>query len=89
MLKALAVAFTALKIVGAAYLLYLAWQAFRAVNAPIAVKSENLVSAKALYIRGILMNVTTPRSPFSCWPSCPSSQTRPAVPFPCKSSCLG
>lgn len=61
MLKASAIAFTALKIVGAAYLLYLAWQAFRAGNAPIAVKSENLVSAKALYIRGILMNVTNPK----------------------------
>lgn len=61
MLKASAVAFTVLKIVGAAYLLYLAWQAFRAGNAQIAVESENPVSAKALYIRGILMNVTNPK----------------------------
>jgi len=59
--KTSTVAFTVLKVVGAAYLLYLAWQAFRAGDAQIAAASETTTSAKALYLRGILMNVTNPK----------------------------
>lgn len=59
--KTSAVAFTVLKIVGAAYLLYLAWQAFRAGDTQIAVESDNPISTRALYTRGILMNVTNPK----------------------------
>ncbi len=59
--KTSAIAFTALKIVGAAYLLYLAWQAFRAGDTQITAASENPVSTKSLYARGILMNVTNPK----------------------------
>ena len=59
--KTSTVAFTALKVVGAAYLLYLAWQAFRAGETPIAVEGDRPISARALYARGILMNVTNPK----------------------------
>lgn len=59
--KTSALAFTALKVVGAAYLLYLAWQAFRAGETPISAKGGTPISAKALYARGILMNVTNPK----------------------------
>lgn len=59
--KTSAVAFTVLKVVGAAYLLYLAWQAFRAGKTSIAEGDSIHVSAKALYARGILMNVTNPK----------------------------
>ncbi|MDQ8022280.1 MAG: LysE family translocator [Moraxellaceae bacterium] len=53
-------AFTALKLVGAAYLLYLAWQAFRAGAQTLASGGDH-VSARSLYLRGILMNVTNPK----------------------------
>ena len=55
------IAFTVLKIVGAAYLLYLAWQAFRAGSTQITTTSEMSVNSKSLYVRGILMNVTNPK----------------------------
>lgn len=56
-----ALAFTLLKTAGAAYLLYLAWQAFRAGNTRIAAENSAPLNAKALYLRGILMNVTNPK----------------------------
>lgn len=55
------VAFTALKLLGAAYLLYLAWHAFRAGSARIAAGQENGLSYGRLYRRGIIMNVTNPK----------------------------
>lgn len=60
-LKASAIAFTALKIVGASYLLYLAWQAFRASSTVITASNGEPLNGKALYARGILMNVTNPK----------------------------
>jgi threonine/homoserine/homoserine lactone efflux protein len=53
-------AFVAVKLAGAAYLLALAWQAFRspATAAPAAGKAT---PALALYGRGIAMNVTNPK----------------------------
>ena len=53
------VAFTALKIAGAGYLLYLAWKSFTA-------KDQHMGKAKhlppgALYRRGIIMNITNPK----------------------------
>jgi threonine/homoserine/homoserine lactone efflux protein len=59
--KTSAIAFAALRIVGATYLLYLAWQAFRAGDPLSATDGEGRISAKALYARGILMNLTNPK----------------------------
>ncbi|KIH77085.1 Threonine/homoserine/homoserine lactone efflux protein [Geoalkalibacter ferrihydriticus] len=55
-----ATAFTALKLVGAAYLLYLAWQAFRAA-APVSMETGGALNRFKLYRRGILMNITNPK----------------------------
>ncbi|WP_461537606.1 LysE family translocator [Spongorhabdus nitratireducens] len=55
------VAFTALKVVGAAYLLYLAWGAFKASSTQLAEGSKKSVSNFALYKRGIIMNITNPK----------------------------
>lgn len=56
-----AVAFTALKMVGACYLLYLAWHAFRATSANITNSERPALSGRRLYTRGIVMNVTNPK----------------------------
>jgi len=56
-----AVAFTALKLAGALYLLYLAWQAFRASATPISLSGGRSTSLRALYLRGVIMNVTNPK----------------------------
>lgn len=56
-----AAAFTALELVGAAYLAYLAWQAYRA---PTGLEPEGpraTGSARWLYVRGIVMNLTNPK----------------------------
>lgn len=54
-------AFTVLKFAGAAYLLYLAWQAFRApTGADTTVQSEALSLGK-MYRRGVIMNLTNPK----------------------------
>lgn len=55
------VAFTLLKIAGGCYLIYLAWQAFRASATAIASQQTNRVSSGRLYRRGIIMNVTNPK----------------------------
>lgn len=54
-------AFTVLKIVGAVYLVYLAWQAFRTSSKQLETSSSNLRTFGALYRRGIIMNVTNPK----------------------------
>ncbi len=56
-----ALAFTILKLVGAAYLIYLAWQAFRAGAARIDTVGNGEVGLLRLYGRGIIMNVTNPK----------------------------
>jgi len=58
---ACAAAFTVLKFVGAGYLAYLAWQAYRA---PVGVQTgeqRTAASAWRLYTRGIVMNLTNPK----------------------------
>lgn len=56
-----ALAFILLKMVGAAYLLYLAWQAFRAGASTLPDDSDGHTSMRRLYGRGIIMNVTNPK----------------------------
>lgn len=56
-----ALAFTLLKLIGAAYLLYLAWGAFRATPAGLAGGSAPALSDAALYRRGIIMNLSNPK----------------------------
>ena len=54
-------AFTTLKLVGALYLLYLAWQAFHASSASLSNGRGKPLSAARFYRRGIVMNVTNPK----------------------------
>jgi threonine/homoserine/homoserine lactone efflux protein len=56
-----AVAFTLLKLLGAGYLVYLAWQAFRASAGPLPTGETETVPLGRLYLRGIVMNVTNPK----------------------------
>lgn len=58
--QASAMAFTVLKLVGAAYLIYLAWQAFHASRQAVDPKVEK-ISLWMLYRRGIIMNITNPK----------------------------
>jgi len=62
--QASVLAFTTLKLIGAAYLVYLAWHAFRASAVGIAGDGSRDVAAIThwqLYRRGIIMNVTNPK----------------------------
>jgi threonine/homoserine/homoserine lactone efflux protein len=56
-----ALAFNILKIVGAMYLLYLAWQAFRASATRIETSAELPMNMRKLYYRGVIMNITNPK----------------------------
>lgn len=55
------VAFTTLKIVGAAYLIYLAWQAFRAGADKVSKGAQPKLSNIQLYKRGVLMSIANPK----------------------------
>jgi threonine/homoserine/homoserine lactone efflux protein len=55
------VAFTALKIVGAAYLLYLAYGAFKAGSVRVEASQEQAQPYSSMFLRGIVMNVTNPK----------------------------
>lgn len=56
-----AMAFTALKLIGAAYLLYLAWQAIRAGQSAIRGDAHIEPQPVQLFRRGIIMNITNPK----------------------------
>ena len=56
-----AIAFTVLKVAGALYLLYLAWQAFRAGASALSMGEQPVLTLRQLYVRGIVMNVTNPK----------------------------
>ncbi len=56
-----AMAFSALKFVGAGYLLYLAVQAFRAGNTEIGEGNASDISLFSLYKKGVFMNITNPK----------------------------
>lgn len=59
--QASALAFTLLKVVGAGYLIYLAWQIFRASPEQIRMQNDRQKSLASLYRRGIIMNITNPK----------------------------
>jgi threonine/homoserine/homoserine lactone efflux protein len=59
--QASALAFDLLKYAGAAYLLYLAWGAFRAGASVLSSESDQEISLARYYLRGIVMNVTNPK----------------------------
>lgn len=59
--QASAMAFNLLKYAGAAYLLYLAWGAFRAGASVLSSESDQEISLARYYLRGIVMNVTNPK----------------------------
>ncbi len=54
-------AFTILKLCGAAYLLYLAWGAFRAGASGLGAMQAEQLGKAVLYRRGIVMNITNPK----------------------------
>ncbi|MDE1147695.1 MAG: LysE family translocator [Azospirillaceae bacterium] len=54
-------AFTVLKAVGAAYLLYLAYKSFRAAPESLGAAKAGADRYSRLYARGIVMNVTNPK----------------------------
>ena len=56
-----ALAFTTLKLLGAGYLIYLAWQALRAPAAPLQAAAAGRPDYRRLYGRGIFMNLTNPK----------------------------
>jgi threonine/homoserine/homoserine lactone efflux protein len=59
--KASASAFTLLKFAGAGYLIYLAWQAFRAGTDSGSTAPADTFNSATLYRRGIIMNITNPK----------------------------
>ena len=59
--QASTLAFTLLKVIGASYLIYLAWQIFRTSPEQIRMHGNPQRSMPALYRRGIIMNVTNPK----------------------------
>lgn len=61
LVQASATAFTALKLIGAGYLLYLAWQAFRAAGTANVANAASRLTLAQLYRRGIVMNITNPK----------------------------
>lgn len=54
-------AFAALRYLGAAYLLYLAWRACRSAVTPFPGGEAASTPLRAIYARGVLMNVTNPK----------------------------
>ena len=56
-----AIAFSALKYAGAAYLLYLAWKTARASGGSVEVSQESEVRKESLFWRAVLMNVLNPK----------------------------
>lgn len=55
------VAFNVLKYAGAVYLIYLAWQAFRAEPEVIEEGADSARTAREFFLRGVIMNITNPK----------------------------
>ncbi len=56
-----ALAFTVVKYIGAAYLLFLAFKSFKEKGSSFDLKAENSLDYKALYKKGIIMNLLNPK----------------------------
>lgn len=54
-------AFAVLKFAGAGYLLFLAWKAFSAGRASLEAEAQPPASTRALYLRGLIMNIANPK----------------------------
>lgn len=61
MFQTSAVAFTTLKSLGVAYLLFLAWRAFRSSAVPIDPRVAHTARLRLLYVQGVVMNITNPK----------------------------
>lgn len=55
------IAFDVLKIIGAAYLIYLAYMSFTANASNLGAEAQPQLTAKQLYLRGVMMNITNPK----------------------------
>jgi threonine/homoserine/homoserine lactone efflux protein len=55
------IAFNTVKMLGAAYLLYLAWRAFRAQSPVIHRYNDSDIGLRQFYARGVVMNITNPK----------------------------
>lgn len=55
------IAFNVVKIIGAAYLVYLAWQALKASKSHLSANDGAKPSFTELYGRGVVMNITNPK----------------------------
>jgi len=53
--------FNLLKILGAFYLIYIAYKTFTAKTIDIQIKDENLLSSKQLFIQGAISNISNPK----------------------------
>ena len=58
-----ALAFTILKVLGAMYLLYLAWQMWRQQGETQSQTTAPKLNARRLYLRGVVMNISNPNQP--------------------------
>jgi len=77
-----AVAFQAVKIAGALYLLYLAWAMWQETGAMEFKNSREPQTMWQIMLRGMLINILNPKLSIFFWPSCPclSPQARPHRP---------
>jgi len=84
LLFAVPYAYDALRFAGAAYLLWLAWQALRpGGRSPFQVKKLKVDGPRKLFAMGFLTNLLIPRSRCFIWRCCRSSSIpRPAACWP-------
>jgi threonine/homoserine/homoserine lactone efflux protein len=80
-----ALAFSAVKYLGAAYLLWLGIRRWRAGDRVLPTAERPPVPTAHLFRQGFVVQVLNPRRPSSSWPSCPSSSTPTAAR--CHSRC--
>lgn len=84
-----AAAFAIVKYIGAAYLLYLAWQSFREKEQALIPNDERRLQYRSLYKKGILMNVLNPKVSLFFLALLPQFVQDSAVPVPMQMLILG